>query len=360
MGLAASSTRSEEESRKILSSKISSESSRKILSSKILSGSSHTSSLSSRRKKEEEEAERTAWKEWRVEESARESGKSGREGRELTNKSGARENADKRPDAAKIAKRDRPSITKKKSTTKTIKTTGINRGGGGREENSNLDNDRLEFRWTENETTTTTTRREMRISFDRRDLSWPLARTVDSVSRQDNWPPLPSACPVGPCFYQDISVDIPLEFQKIVRMLYYLWMFHALMLLLNILGGLGVFVAFGEGATFGLAIVYFIIFTPFSYICWFRPIYKAFRSDSSFNFMVFFFVFSFQLIVSVINAIGVPSMGTWSTAFTAARAPASPRPKPSSPRASWATSTCRTSPPTPRRTPSGTTCSPGG
>ncbi|XP_045125625.1 secretory carrier-associated membrane protein 1-like isoform X3 [Portunus trituberculatus] len=130
------------------------------------------------------------------------------------------------------------------------------------------------------------------------------------AARQDNWPPLPSICPVGPCFYQDINVDIPLEFQKIVRMLYYLWMFHVLMLMLNILGGLGMFIALGDGATFGLAIVYFALFTPFSYICWFRPIYKAFRSDSSFNFMVFFFVFSFQLIVSIINAIGIPSMGS--------------------------------------------------
>ncbi|XP_066978512.1 secretory carrier-associated membrane protein 1 isoform X8 [Macrobrachium rosenbergii] len=129
-------------------------------------------------------------------------------------------------------------------------------------------------------------------------------------ARQDNWPPLPSGFPIGPCFYQDINVDIPLEFQKIVRMLYYLWMFHALMLLLNILGGLGLFIAFKSGVTFGLAILYFLIFTPFSYICWFRPIYKAFRSDSSFNFMVFFFVFFFQLIVSIVNAIGIPSMGT--------------------------------------------------
>ncbi|KAG0714190.1 Secretory carrier-associated membrane protein 1 [Chionoecetes opilio] len=130
------------------------------------------------------------------------------------------------------------------------------------------------------------------------------------AARQDNWPPLPSFFPVGPCFYQDINVDIPLEFQKVVRMLYYLWMFHVLMLLLNILGGLGVFIALTDGTTFGLAIVYFFLFTPFSYVCWFRPVYKAFRSDSSFNFMVFFFVFGFQLIVSIINAIGIPNVGS--------------------------------------------------
>lgn len=136
-------------------------------------------------------------------------------------------------------------------------------------------------------------------------------RNVGSAgARQDNWPPLPAAFPVGPCFYQDINVDIPLEFQKIVRMLYYLWMFHALMLLLNILGSLGLFIQLDEGSTFGLAILYFILFTPFSYICWFRPVYKAFRSDSSFNFMVFFFVFSVQLIVSIVNAIGIPGTGS--------------------------------------------------
>ena len=27
-----------------------------------------------------------------------------------------------------------------------------------------------------------------------------------------------------PCFYHDISVDIPLEFQKVVRTVYYLWL----------------------------------------------------------------------------------------------------------------------------------------
>lgn len=42
--------------------------------------------------------------------------------------------------------------------------------------------------------------------------------------RRNNWPPLPEKCCFQPCFYQDINIDIPSEFQKIVRQLYYLWM----------------------------------------------------------------------------------------------------------------------------------------
>jgi len=43
------------------------------------------------------------------------------------------------------------------------------------------------------------------------------------ADRKNNFPPLPSWCPVQPCFYQDLSVEIPLEFQRIVRMAYYFW-----------------------------------------------------------------------------------------------------------------------------------------
>lgn len=42
--------------------------------------------------------------------------------------------------------------------------------------------------------------------------------------RNNNWPPLPEKFPVGPCFYHDIAVDIPVEFQKTVKIMYYLWM----------------------------------------------------------------------------------------------------------------------------------------
>lgn len=90
------------------------------------------------------------------------------------------------------------------------------------------------------------------------------------------------------------------------------------MLLLNIVGTLALFIALGEGASFGLAILYFVLFTPFSYICWFRPVYKAFRNDSSVNFMVFFLCFFFQLVFSIIFAAGFPqgSCG-WVSAISA-------------------------------------------
>ncbi|XP_064607618.1 secretory carrier-associated membrane protein 1-like isoform X2 [Liolophura sinensis] len=131
-------------------------------------------------------------------------------------------------------------------------------------------------------------------------------RSQSYDARQNNWPPLPKKCPVGPCFYQDFSVDIPLEFQKTVKFIYYLWMFHVFVLLLNLLGSLAYFaVDSSGGTTFGLAIVWFILFTPCSFVCWYRPLYKAFRNDSSFNFFVFFFVFFFQFCMSIIQCLGI-------------------------------------------------------
>jgi len=39
----------------------------------------------------------------------------------------------------------------------------------------------------------------------------------------NNFPPLPSFCPVKPCFYQDFVLDIPAEFQRTVKAGFYIW-----------------------------------------------------------------------------------------------------------------------------------------
>ncbi|KAJ4947589.1 hypothetical protein JOQ06_009624 [Pogonophryne albipinna] len=135
-------------------------------------------------------------------------------------------------------------------------------------------------------------------------------RGLNTGSKENNWPPLPSFSPVKPCFYQDFEEDIPEEYRRICKRMYYLWMFHSATLFLNVLACLAYFTADAEyGVDFGLSILWFILFTPVSFICWYRPIYKAFRSDSSFSFFFFFFVFFFQVAVYIIQTVGIPKWG---------------------------------------------------
>ncbi|KAM3721393.1 Secretory carrier-associated membrane protein [Dirofilaria immitis] len=84
------------------------------------------------------------------------------------------------------------------------------------------------------------------------------------TTRPHNWPPLPSCIPLQPCFYQDIEVEIPVQFQ------------HTILLL-----------------------------SSCSFLFWFRPVYKAFRNDSSFSFMLFFIVLFFHSIFTLVQALGL-------------------------------------------------------
>ncbi|KAJ7307354.1 hypothetical protein JRQ81_009366 [Phrynocephalus forsythii] len=155
---------------------------------------------------------------------------------------------------------------------------------------------------------------------DRREKELQNAALGSGAARANNWPPLPSFCPVQPCFYQDIPVEIPVESQKTVTTMYYLWMASAGTLFFNFLATLAWFcVDSSSGSGFGLSILWALIFTPCSFLCWYRPMYKAFRSDSSFNFFVFFFIFFAQAVVFVLQAIGIPGWGFsgWIVAFMA-------------------------------------------
>jgi hypothetical protein len=81
-------------------------------------------------------------------------------------------------------------------------------------------------------------------------------------------------------------------------------------MILNLFGGVCfLFSGQDKGSLFGLGLVYAFFFIPLSFVCWFRPAYKAFRNDSSFNFMLFFFVFFCQFLFSCIMALGIPGSG---------------------------------------------------
>ncbi|XP_026867487.2 secretory carrier membrane protein 2, like isoform X3 [Electrophorus electricus] len=98
-----------------------------------------------------------------------------------------------------------------------------------------------------------------------------------AMGKQNNWPPLPRFCPIKPCFYQDFSEEIPLEYQRVCKMMYYLWMYHCVTLFLNLLACLAFFtVDTQNGVDFGLSILWFVLFSPGAFVCWYRPVYKAF------------------------------------------------------------------------------------
>ncbi|XP_025127565.2 secretory carrier-associated membrane protein 5 [Bubalus bubalis] len=125
----------------------------------------------------------------------------------------------------------------------------------------------------------------------------------------NNFPPLPKFIPLKPCFYQDFEADIPPQHLSMTKRLYYLWMLNSVTLAVNLVGCLAWLIGGGGATNFGLAFLWLILFTPCSYVCWFRPIYKAFKTDSSFSFMAFFFTFMAQLVISIIQAVGIPGWG---------------------------------------------------
>uniref|UniRef100_A0A1I8ICA4 Secretory carrier-associated membrane protein n=1 Tax=Macrostomum lignano TaxID=282301 RepID=A0A1I8ICA4_9PLAT len=115
--------------------------------------------------------------------------------------------------------------------------------------------------------------------------------------RANNWPPLPSFSPIGPCFYQDIDLEIPLEFRRIVQLAYYLWMAHASVLLINIIGAITYFIAVKEnkanaGTVFGVSLIVF-------------------------NFFLFFLMLFVQFSILTIQCLGLDYLGScgWINAF---------------------------------------------
>jgi len=129
--------------------------------------------------------------------------------------------------------------------------------------------------------------------------------------RTHNWPPLPSFCPIKPCFFQDINVDIRPEFQKTVQLGYHIWIGFVSTQMLNIFAAilLLIYQVPDSASNLSFGLMTFIFFVPLTYLSWFRPLYKAFKNDSSFNFMVFFFVFFMQTLVVALWSLGLPTAG---------------------------------------------------
>lgn len=126
--------------------------------------------------------------------------------------------------------------------------------------------------------------------------------------RVNNFPPLPKILRIKPCFYQNIDDEIPAPHQQLVRRVYTLWMCESFIaysfifprrpplkrdgsryllsslsavysgtLCMNVISCIAWWAGGGSATNFGFSLLWLLLFSPCSYTCWFRPLYKAFR-----------------------------------------------------------------------------------
>ncbi|XP_052178102.1 secretory carrier-associated membrane protein 1 isoform X2 [Diospyros lotus] len=133
-----------------------------------------------------------------------------------------------------------------------------------------------------------------------------LKRREDAAARagivleDKNWPPF------FPLIHHDIANEIPIHLQKL--------QYVAFTTLLGLVGCLtwnfiAVTLAWikGEGPTIWfLAIIYFISGVPGAYVFWYRPLYRAMRTDSALSFGWFFLSYAFHIAFCVFASVAPP------------------------------------------------------
>ncbi|KAH8856867.1 Secretory carrier-associated membrane protein isoform 4 [Schistosoma japonicum] len=136
---------------------------------------------------------------------------------------------------------------------------------------------------------------------------------IHSAPSPHNWPPFPAFCPCKPCVRQDFENDIPFDCRWMAKMGYGIWLGYAVLLMFNMGGALGYFIVgtgAAEGPLFGASILLMLAMPPVSFFGWHRPLYKALRSDSSANYLIFFLFFSGQTIIILIQCLGIDYLGS--------------------------------------------------
>ncbi|XP_026769274.1 secretory carrier-associated membrane protein 4 [Pangasianodon hypophthalmus] len=129
------------------------------------------------------------------------------------------------------------------------------------------------------------------------------------TERVNNFPPLPKVLRIKPCFYQNVDEEIPQPHRQIVHRVYKLWILYSITLCVNLVSCIAWVAGGGSTNNLWLGLLWLVLFSPCGYICWFRPLYKAFRADSSFNFMAFFFIFFLQCVLAFIQTLGINNWG---------------------------------------------------
>ncbi|XP_019412917.1 PREDICTED: secretory carrier-associated membrane protein 1-like isoform X1 [Lupinus angustifolius] len=133
-----------------------------------------------------------------------------------------------------------------------------------------------------------------------------IKRREDAIARagivveEKNWPPF------FPIIHHNIADEIPIHLQRVQYVAFTTWLGLVLCLLWNIVAVTTAWIK-GEGPTIWfLAIIYFISGAPGSYVLWYRPLYRAMRTDSALKFGWFFLSYAVHIAFCIFAAVAPP------------------------------------------------------
>jgi len=122
--------------------------------------------------------------------------------------------------------------------------------------------------------------------------------------RPPNWPKWPKSL-----VHQDIDGDIKdVQLNTLVKKAFIAWHVLCFIMVWNLVAMTGVLAVRSDPGDFILAIVYFLIYLPLSFM-WYRHLYNAARRGSSIQYFLFFFFQGFQVIAEIFWGLGVVGSG---------------------------------------------------
>ncbi|KAK3435280.1 hypothetical protein EUGRSUZ_D02626 [Eucalyptus grandis] len=100
--------------------------------------------------------------------------------------------------------------------------------------------------------------------------------------------------------------EIPVHAQRLQYLAFASWLGIVLCLTFNVLAVTVCWIRGGGVKIFFLAIIYALMGCPLSYVLWYRPLYRAMRTDSALNFSWFFLFYLLHVGFCIFAAIAPP------------------------------------------------------
>ncbi|KAL6542840.1 Secretory carrier-associated membrane protein 2 [Orobanche hederae] len=120
------------------------------------------------------------------------------------------------------------------------------------------------------------------------------------VLEEKNWPSF------FPIIHHDIANEIPIHLQRLQYVAFTTFLGLVFALLWNVIAVTTAWIKHGDAKIWFLAIIYFISGVPGAYVLWYRPLYRAFRTESAMKFTWFFLFYLVHIGFCIFAAVAPP------------------------------------------------------